>query len=559
MIPTLGWFEMRDQNWDRNSKIAYLAKPSELWPTVFNATLTGNTTQDAGCLSDPLSLSMGCPSSGFADIAEWFIGATYTAARNSPTFNDVFSNAKRAVSFGIVPRWEDARRAVSTTGATVTVVTELTALTLGTFFNYATRNNIGGTRDVLYPRFRIAQDTPTYQPVVHVNCVSDLVKSDRDMRNATFPPIRSPWADDAAYVDDPFVLNTDDPIWDGLPDLQSRFKWFKDTRNIASSSLLALAIVPVEGTNVTVESFQSSGVVACSIDARWAGSAAYFEPKNSTAVSSNVTDYLISSLDSWYRPENRAKFALSELPLNLNLDWAAYLNAKTNQSAYGNEEYAPAIETLLDTPTSVRSNNITSYMAPNITTASLNGAIEESVATLIGIIVADGISRLVDNGHIPWLISESPGEDATFTALWSFIAQNVAYTGLQPEYLLQVMFDRYGYGYRFRSTSSWAAMSALFLYAMITLAYMMVVVTMHIRKRYVGSDGWDNVGDILALAMNSAQSATLYGTSGGIDNGDTWQAIVKVREIGDHHLELQFDADRQGDGGKMVTVGKKYY
>jgi hypothetical protein len=308
MIPALGWFETRNQDWDHNSKIAYITGPDEFWRTAFNGSISGNTTDDLRCLSDPYLTSIRCPSSGFPDIFEWFVGATYTDARNTPTFNDIFSSAKRAVSVGINPRWEDAETISTRTGVTVTVITDLTALTLGTLYNYATRKNVAGIRDVLYPRFRIADSTPTYQPVVQVNCHMNLLTEDPKLRNATFPSMRSPWLDDAAYSNDPFFLNSDDPIWDGLPAVQARFKWFKDTRDIASSSLLALAIVPVEATNDTVASFQSSAVVACSVDARWAKSAAYFEPRNSTAVSSNVTDYLTSSLDSWYRSENRYVF-----------------------------------------------------------------------------------------------------------------------------------------------------------------------------------------------------------------------------------------------------------
>jgi hypothetical protein len=35
--------------------------------------------------------------------------------------------------------------------------------------------------------------------------------------------------------------------------------------------------------------------------------------------------------------------------------------------------------------------------------------------------------------------------------------------------------------------------------------------------------------------------------------------FVKIRETGDEHLELHFDADRQRDAREMGAVGKKYY
>jgi hypothetical protein len=246
--------------------------------------------------------------------------------------------------------------------------------------------------------------------------------------------------------------------------------------------------------------------------------------------------------------------------LDLGLDWAAYLNAKTNITNNDNSTDGFAISYMLSAPISKRENNITSYMAPNITTTSLNGAIEESVATLIGTIVTDGIARTADfRRQVPLLYTDSAGQNATFTTLWNFINDDDSYTGLTAKYVLQVKLDQYGYGYGFRSVSSWAAMGALLVYALIILVHILWVSMMHMRKRHLGSDGWDTVGDILALAMNSAPSASLYGTSGGIDNGGTWQEIVKIRETGDEHLELQFDADKQSGAGERVAVGKKYY
>ncbi|KAF1965542.1 hypothetical protein BU23DRAFT_23057 [Bimuria novae-zelandiae CBS 107.79] len=90
---------------------------------------------------------------------------------------------------------------------------------------------------------------------------------------------------------DAFILQSDHKIWDDLPTLNSRFLWLKNTRQVGLSSILAMAILPIDASNI-----QSSKVVACSVDARWTASEAYFEPKNSTSVSSNVTDPLLPSL-----------------------------------------------------------------------------------------------------------------------------------------------------------------------------------------------------------------------------------------------------------------------
>jgi hypothetical protein len=248
--------------------------------------------------------------------------------------------------------------------------------------------------------------------------------------------------------------------------------------------------------------------------------------------------------------------------LDLGLDWAAYLNIHSERVTINetNKNSVGAIADLLSSGTLLWPDDITEYISTNTTTTSAGSAVREFVATLLGFIVTDGIAQT--NDVSPLLYTEpSASQGGSFTSLLTFRRLDLLksrYPSL-PENLLQIKFEQYGYGYGFRSATSWAAIAALILYALLVIGHMVQILIMHMRKRHLGSDGWDTVGDILALAMNSKPSARLYGTSGGVHDGSTWQEIVKIRETGGEHLELQFDADRQDDAGAMVAVGKKYY
>lgn len=114
----------------------------------------------------------------------------------------------------------------------------------------------------------------------------------------------------------------------GLPTADVRLSWFKDSRINASTSLLALAIVPVMVSNHTASnstSLNSTGnayqefiTVTCSIDARFTASEVVYQPQDSNSISSNFTDPYKISTDHKDNPEGvRARYGISKTPV----DW----------------------------------------------------------------------------------------------------------------------------------------------------------------------------------------------------------------------------------------------
>lgn len=92
-----------------------------------------------------------------------------TSARVALDFTDYSSGAKREVAIVIIPNSVDAQN-ITFTKAFTTVITEITSTLLSIFHQYAKRELLGGIENVAYPRYRIASDTPTYQPVVYTSC-----------------------------------------------------------------------------------------------------------------------------------------------------------------------------------------------------------------------------------------------------------------------------------------------------------------------------------------------------------------------------------------------------
>ncbi|KAF2120902.1 hypothetical protein BDV96DRAFT_280674 [Lophiotrema nucula] len=567
MIPSLAWYEVENAFPESSTKILFIESKETLWPTVFNASTKLSASAAAQCLGNPFDEYSNvniCPTSGYMDIIEWWASRTSTDSRNGPLFTEVYSSAQRELDIRLAPGDYDSGERIPTEAYT-TVTTELTTMSLGTFYNYARRRNIGGLKDVEYPRLRISVSSPIYQPVVHVNCQMDMY-GDGDRRNISFPSAQSGWADDSEYKQDPFVVEADSEILDGLPSLEPRFSWYKDTRKNAASSLLALAIVPALARNDTGDEFQTSAVTACSIDARWAASEVSYQPTNSTLVSSNVTDTITDKLDRRYHASQMSEYALSEKPLDLQLDWAAFLDANQTGTENGTSTTnKSAMAVFLALPiANIKSqgNNLATFQVPNITTSNLNGAIEEAVPMLLGVVVADSIARTVSLNTIPWLITKStPNSD--FIPLPICLAPDSTLHGEFNSnttiYSVRLELDRYGYGYAIHNKATRFAIAALVIYAFIVCLHLIYILGAVMTRRYYGGDCWENVGDLVALSVNSPPTHRLYGTSAGVAKTGTWKNMVKVRGSGHDHLELFFAGKDHEEAGATIEVNKKYY
>jgi len=565
MIPALDWYQVKDPFNGKNTTTWIFKNTTEIWPTIFNVSSSGIVNATINCQTDPFHLdNMFCPSGGYAEIVKWFVSYTFSGSLGDLSFIDLWSNAQRMLTHETIPSpWQGDT--ITTLGTFSTVIPAVMLTSLGTFWDYARRNGVGKIKDMSIPRFHVSPKTNIYQPVVYVTCHTQLW--DGAGKNVSFPPIGSPWTNDTMYEKSPYVLDPRSEILNNLPSVNTSFSWFKDTRADAPSSLLALSIVPVLTGNTTATNQQGSAVVPCSIDARWSASEVSYQPSNSSYVSSNLSDSFFPVNDRNHPEDFRRKYGISEKPLDLQLDWAQLLDftGTSNWSLGANTTTMNFLLSIPVTQLGEPNNNVITWQVPNVTSMDLDGAIEEALSRLIGAVIADGLARTGVDISGPSIEENSTPTQRHFTPLTSFLLPNYNYINSSDSNFLNSMFhfdykvDRYGYGYAIRNTATRAAIACLLFYSVLILVHMLYILSAKLTRRYYGGTSWSDILSLVALAMNSAPTEKLYGTAVGVDERRTWFSTVRVREVGNSHLELVFSGADEGEGaGEMIQVGKKY-
>ena len=71
------------------------------------------------------------------------------------------------------------------------------------------------------------------------------------------------------------------------------------------------------------------------------------------------------------------------------------------------------------------------------------------------------------------------------------------------------------------------------------------------------SCSWDQITELIALAINSKSTNRMKNTSAGIETWGTWREIVAVRETHDGHLEMVF-GDETETVNNLAEADKKY-
>jgi len=78
MIPSLGWYEMKNPFWADSSTVLYNGTAKNIWPTVFTQAMSLNATEVAECLINPFDLSnLQCPTAGFLDVLKWVCSSDF--------------------------------------------------------------------------------------------------------------------------------------------------------------------------------------------------------------------------------------------------------------------------------------------------------------------------------------------------------------------------------------------------------------------------------------------------------------------------------------------------
>ncbi|CAO2648648.1 Nn.00g079150.m01.CDS01 [Neocucurbitaria sp. VM-36] len=345
-------------------------------------------------------------------------------------------------------------------------------------------------------------------------------------------------------------------------------------------STTSVTVLPIEISNVIRESYQSSLIVTCFFDARWAASKLTLQPRTSSLIETNITDFNIFEQDTikykYISDEFKRAYGISDI-VGLPNDWLQgfnfnitnddgdaqptmieNLNDFIHNTTWGNRHFGL---TEPDAPTSVDSGDFTAYQT----------RVTDFIGTFHGMMLADGMARFASLLWQPYLETR-PGNTETAEyvpllysnmGLERYTSQEVFPNGTKED-AFSIEFEawRYGYGYGFRSNATgvsiYIAVSILGIYLLITIIYVMRIAQLRLKGRYTRSQSWEAIPNLIALAENSQGSTYLSGTSAGITSRETWRLNVKVRVMDDDRLSLAF-MRREEELGEEPGIEKMYY
>ena len=120
---------------------------------------------------------------------------------------------------------------------------------------------------------------------------------------------------------------------------------------------------------------------------------------------------------------------------------------------------------------------------------------------------------------------------------------------------MRITVQRNGYGYGFDGLPIKLATAVLLMYLVLVLAHVIFICVQ--RRTY---RGYSNMGEMLALAWNSAPAKELKNTSAGIEKTRTWKHVVKVEVCADDHLQLTISDNGHDDrtAHRIPRTGIKY-
>ncbi|PGH18986.1 hypothetical protein AJ79_00019 [Helicocarpus griseus UAMH5409] len=564
LIPSLSWWDMSGPFSGMSLPIYAKYKHHELWPQ----TLTPGKSLD--CHTTIENTSLACPSKGFHEIERWVQSYVNTGESTNLTIVESIGGARRRLaSYSYNPydlslgedQSDEKKRMFSSyysrTGpmSLSTTSSHQVLLTLGTFWKYLKSKNVGSIAGVTRPKLRIAKQFSTYEPIVGVRCSAYRFNEN----NVTFESLgwevpKSAWN----YTQSLTKVN---------------FTWIDLSGSNINASIAALFVVPIAWgrTNVPNDTKQDSMIVPCTIEARWIASEVTYDPGSTDIVKDNVTD-LSTFLGFGLEDESASRRFGASAIIKISPAWADLLNLRIPSADSVFSPNTTTITRLVERFMSRSKSGLATFGSPKrrYSMNQFRQDISEDLATVLGLYLADAISRQAYLQDLTRTVIVVPFRNSTavnqtslvFQTGWNADNFNVTYTPEEfnanatnwTRYEMDV--QRWGYGYGVKSKTSRFSVSILSMYLAVVVGYL---IWFHSMKYLRGkafwaltTNRWSNIGELLALAINSPSSAKLDGTCAGVDEGYTWALDMRVRDVGDSHLGLIVGEGENGEGEKIV-------
>ena len=543
LIPKLDWWDVSDPFSGTGGATFIAANLSSLYPVDISLDAQTQQTCLASGSENPVgwSTESGCPSGGYLGIQDWVESArNQNQAPNITMFESDF-DVERYLSAG-------ATRGPYSVASTVTV---RSARMLVGMWQYSQSfdlqlGKLG--RPIITPSITGKQSFK--KPLVQVQCGNLSGPSPSNgLITLQYPHDQLVTPSNQSYGGQVWSLPLPEGVANPMINVTSPhqqimgFDWV-DLSQFAGRPMIGAAFV-FSTPSIPV------AYLPCTIDAAWAPVNAWLDPKIDNTVLQDSSDPLTITTNQ--------QLMSSTTQMNLNIPWAQTLNPM-GAIDYGQNLY---------------NKNISTIIAIMLKWGYVHGNGKFEVAgpasepwmfsTILALQVADGLARF--DSASPDVIYHKDANNVANSFARKLTDVNV---GNYPWYPREQDFDvvarrntsewtevtwqvrRFGYGWGLDGITIKLAAAALLFHVLLVL--------IHVPTVMIGgwtSTCWSNVGELLALAVNSQRVDHLDNTSAGIEKSTTWQEMVRIREVGDTGLQLVFGNAHQGVT-KRIVLNKKY-
>lgn len=482
---------------------------------------------------------------------------------------------------------------------------------LGTFWNQVTSRDFP-VNNVIRAKLELPQNQMGLQPLVQVHCIPNLlddIQTDSTFqnsnvssfglntfstKNASTIPIPD-WLFDFEYKpqNKVFLDSLGDARVNGANSTNVTWVQYPQDSNF-NQSIAAIVITPIVSNQHLADTgtLQTALIHVCSIDARWIASDSSYDPTEDVVIANNISDPLLfrrpdKATESTYASDI-AKWGVSP-SLKLSTEWAEALNIPKEERNLS----APSLQMLLSTYVVAIGNNATgnSTSKPqdlanetasfifDIGQKGQNSRIDgntyamaasETVATLLSLQITDALARIHVSDAQDGVIALNHVNDtyvrvarlhhlaglaSTFNG--SDVPVSVVNDALPTGFTFKV--SRYGYGYGFRTATTYFGVTVLLAHVLLTIIYISYALYEFFYVTHWTSDSWGGLGELMMLLINSKPSMELQNTCAGVDSKLTWRKRVYIRETGDAHLGVvvgELESRVNGPVRRGVEYGK---
>lgn len=573
--PSLDWWHVSDPYSGQKLPLYLLIRDNETFPLVVNAAHyskpmfgpdpNGPPLYADACLTQTSSIRW-CPGFGFDALQAWAVSNYEGRIAPNLTMIETMTGLQRTLTADSVGR-----------GAAIAATQSNWVVHLyGLFIRFLERNHPGLASLITYPMYTSAD--PIYAPVVQVQCHTVDANQTNGVDFLT-DSLTNFTDSGAVWYDAQMSWPVPDKAWNfssSTSESLVNLTWVdlskgQDGQQQATWRPSIGAVVKMLGL---VDGRPTSYVIPCIVDARWAASSASYQPTMSDVVISNLSDPAALALKAWGRTsvsanaktKTRQQLGIGNV-IQIDSQWARLLNAP----GYSVKSWhnVTGIEAMLYSYIQAIDHANYSAFTPGPRdgrhgddSADLMLDAADTVATIMSLVIADGLSRLSDAGLNVVVLDAKKDGNLTWAYLDSdfYPANTQEVSQIAPFKSVSLQVQRYGWGYGW-STIIILDVIVLFMHLLMVISYTCYQAFLHIRGHWSTATVWNDVVELIILAWDSAPTEAFREAEEV--KSSFWTQNISVRERcgGDGDgaaMELVAGRSNDGSGEGLLRVGKKY-